>query len=358
MRGILALPEDGLQQTLQGFGQPKFRAAQLWQWLHQKLATDFDQMRNLPADLREKLQAEFAIRVLAPREHLCSADGLTEKWLLESTSPAESAPAHPCHVETVLIREIRDKRRTVCVSCMSGCPIGCTFCATGQHGFERNLDRGEILEQIYLAQHRCLEEGGAGLSNIVFMGMGEPLLNYDNVIGAARTISSPGGLNLGGRHITISTVGIPAGIRRMVEDGLNFRLALSLHAPTQNLRESLIPAAKKWPLRDLLPALREFATSSSRQVTIEYCLIDRVNDRKAQARELVELLRGIPCKINLIPLNPTEGFAHGAPPPEKIRAFQSTLESHGLGTTLREEKGRDINAACGQLRAQATKGQQ
>lgn len=357
MRTILDLTAEDLIAELAAIGEKPYRARQIGEWLHQRCAGSYEDMTNLGKPLRQKLEARLPLRALEEEEHLVSADKLTEKWLFraraENSGVERSAPAH---VETVLIREISGARRTVCVSCMSGCPVGCAFCATGQCGFERNLGAGEILEQIYLAQRRCLAADGQGLSNIVFMGMGEPLLNYDNVLRAARTVSNPAGINLGGRHITISTVGVPSGIRRLLEDGVNFRLALSLHAPEQALREQLIPAAKKWPLSELMPVLREFAASASRQVTIEYCLIHQLNDRKAQARQLADLLCGLPCKINLIPLNPTEGFAYSPPPPDRVRAFQSTLESHGFGTTLREEKGRDINAACGQLRSRARSG--
>lgn len=349
MRGLLDLDREGLERELAALGEPPFRVRQLWQWLHQKLAANWDEMSNLSKPLREKLAANFQLYALHEDEHLISGDELTEKWLFSTTATTEAN----AHVESVLIREQNHKRRTLCISCMSGCPIGCLFCATGQDGFERNLTTGEILEQVYRAQRRVLQHDNEGLSNLVFMGMGEPLLNYDRVVAAASLISSPEGINLGGRHITISTVGIPSGIRRLCQEGHNFRLALSLHAPEQSLRAEIIPAAKKWPLSELLPALREFAAHSSRQLTIEYCLIHQFNDRKAQARQLADLLQGIPCKINLIPLNPTPAFDRLPPPPDRIRAFQGTLESHGISATLRQEKGADINAACGQLRSRA-----
>lgn len=343
---------EDLQQRLQELGEPVFRARQLWQWLHQKLAADYAEMSNLGKALRDKLAAAYPLYVLQQLEHRVSSDELTEKWLFRAAGRAEATGAE-AHVESVLIREQSHKRRTLCVSCMSGCPVGCAFCATGQDGFERNLTAGEILEQIYRGQRRVLERDGEGLTNLVFMGMGEPLLNYDNVLRAASLISSPEGINLGGRHITISTVGVPSGIRRLCEEGHNFRLALSLHAPEQSLREQIIPTAKQWPFSELLPALREFANHTSRQLTMEYCLIHNFNDSKAQARQLAELLRGIPCKINLIPLNPTPGFDRLPPPPDRIRAFQDALERNGLSATLRQEKGADIDAACGQLRSRA-----
>ena len=254
-------------------------------------------------------------------------------------------------IETVLIREIKGRRRTVCVSCMSGCPIGCVFCATGQGGFDRNLSCAEILEQIYTVDRRCYEIDGRGISNIVFMGMGEPLLNSDNVFKSISIITDENGLYLGGRKITISTAGIISGIELMIEKGMNCRLAISLHAPEQQLREKLIPVAAKYKLSELINVLKKFSRVASRSITIEYCLIDRVNSSKKQARILADLLRGIDCKINLIPLNPTDDCQMQAPPAEKIRAFQNTLEAHGYNVLLREEKGQDIAAACGQLRA-------
>ncbi len=347
---ILDYDMNELTTRLIELGEKKFRAKQLWQWLHQKIVSTPQQMTNLSKTFMAMLNEEFVFSSLKEQKHLVSKDELTEKWLFSPDLNSGVIPDTPTYIESVLIREIKGRRRTVCVSCMSGCPIGCAFCATGQCGFERNLTSGEILEQIYTVERRCTENDQPGLTNIVFMGMGEPLLNYDHVIKAARTVCSEDGLNMSGRHVTISTVGIPSGIRRLAAENVNFRLALSLHAPEQKLRESLIPVAAKWKLPDIISALKEFSQTSSRHITIEYCLINKINDSKKQARELVELLKPIPCKVNLIPLNPTEEFNHTPPPKDRIRAFQSTLESHGLSATLREEKGQDINAACGQLR--------
>lgn len=343
MQNILSLDFDQLSQVLVELGEKKFRAKQVWQWLHEKRITSFRQMRNLSASLQSLLEDNFYIYSLTELECKVAGDSLTAKWLYST----EDGTAM---MEAVLIREIRGKRRTLCVSCMSGCPVGCVFCATGQGGYERNLESGEIVEQIYRADKYCREIDGKSLTNVVFMGMGEPLMNYDAVLKTTKLITDESGMNLSGRHITISTVGVPSGIERLAAEGVNYRLAISLHAPEQKLREELIPVAKKWQLQDLIKSLKTFSRSASRHITIEYCLIDKLNDSKSQARELADLLRGIPCKINLIPLNPTEGFEHSPPAAERIRAFQSTLEKEGYATLLREEKGRDINAACGQLR--------
>ncbi len=344
MKSILGLDFPELSAEIEAMGEKKFRAKQLWQWLHQKRVANFDAMRNIPALLKDKISAKYSLSLLKEIEHRVSSDGLTEKWLLESSDDSTL-------IESVLIREIKGSRRTVCVSCMSGCPIGCVFCATGQSGFERNLSSAEILEQIYTVDRRCYQIDGKGISNIVFMGMGEPMLNLDNVLRACSILQDENGIHIGGRKITISTVGVISGILRLIERGSNYRLAISLHAPEQKLREQLIPTAAKWRLPELINALREFSRTASRNITIEYCLIDRINSSKQQARELVDLLKGIDCKINLIPLNPTTGCEYTAPPADKIRAFQNTLEAHGLNVLLREEKGRDIDAACGQLRA-------
>ncbi|GHS94820.1 putative dual-specificity RNA methyltransferase RlmN [Planctomycetales bacterium] len=336
---LLALTLAELQALLPR--QPRFRAAQLWDWLHRSRVDDFAAMKNLPASLRQTLSDGFVVRELREAERLTATDRLTEKWLYFSGDAA---------IETALIREIRGRRRTLCVSCMCGCPVGCAFCATGQGGFTRPLTVAEIVEQVYRADRHCAETDGAGLSNVVFMGMGEPLLNYAAVVAAAGIVSSPDGLNLGNRQITVSTVGIPAGILRLAQEHPAYRLAFSLHAPTQALREQLIPLARQYPLTAVLPALEIFANATSRRLTIEYCLIAGVNDDLAQARQLNALLRNLPAQINLIPFNPIGGDArHWRPPAAaQVRAFQDALK---FPATLRAEKGRDINAACGQLRA-------
>ena len=344
MKSILNLSSSELAEEMYIIGEKKFRTKQIWQWLHQKRVDQYFQMTNVSKSLKEKLEENFIIRSLTTSEHQVSNDKLTEKWLFTSSDSSAM-------IESVLIRDIKGNRRTVCVSCMSGCPVGCVFCATGQGGFDRNLSTAEIIEQIYTVDKRCHEVDGKGISNIVFMGMGEPLLNLDNVLKACSILHDEEGMFIGGRKITISTAGIISGIYRLIELGCNYRLAISLHAPEQSLREKLIPIAAKWKLQDLIKALKEFSKVASRSITIEYCLMDKVNSSKKQARELVELLKGIDCKINLIPLNPTEECGYTAPPKDKIRAFQNTLESHGMNVLLREEKGQDIDAACGQLRA-------
>jgi 23S rRNA (adenine2503-C2)-methyltransferase len=347
---LLGLDSAELERLVADAGEKPFRAKQLREWIHHHRVERVAEMTNLPQGFRERLAATAALRTLAEEEHLVSADALTEKWLLRV--PAASGGRGL--TETVLIREKTHSRRTACVSSAVGCALGCVFCATGQAGFERHLEAHEMLEQAYRADAACLGEGPnpqRGLSHVVFMGMGEPLLNLDAVLDAARTLLDPVGLGLSGRHVTISTVGVVPGIRRLAAAGTNLRLALSLHAPNQALREELLPAAAEWPLDDLLPALHDYAGDASRMLTVEYCLIHGVNDSLPRAEELLRLLEGLPCKINLIPLNPTPAYPGQPSPPARIRAFQDALEAGGRTVTLRQEKGQDIDAACGQLRA-------
>lgn len=338
---LLGESDESLAAWLRAKRQPAFRSRQLVQWLHTKRVASVEAMTNLPASLRTELAASFRLRTLEVEAHRTAPDGLTEKWLFQT--------GHGDAVETVLIRDRKRSRRTVCVSCMVGCPVGCVFCATGQCGFGRNLEAGEILEQVYVVD-RHLRESGAGVSHVVFMGMGEPLLNYDAVFSAVRALCDPARMNLANRHVTISTIGVVPGIERMVEDGVRARLALSLHAADQETRVRLIPSAARWPLSALLPAVEAYARTQAKGVTFEYCLLHRVNDRSRDADALSALLRGIRGKVNLIPYNAAPGSSFAPPPPDRIRAFQTRLERGGLSVTLRQEKGAGIDAACGQLR--------
>lgn len=329
---------EELAASLREAGEPAFRARQFRDWLHKKRAADFALMKNLPLPLRERLAAIRPLRTLTLLEERRAADGLTAKRLLET--------ARGDLVECVLIIEKERTRRTVCVSCMVGCPLACAFCATGKSGFTRNLDAGEIIEQAY---------GFENVSHVVFMGMGEPLLNYDAVLRAADAFTAPDGMALSGRHVTISTAGIPAGIIRLAESGRNCRLAVSLHAPNQRIREEILPAAKRWPLAKLFPALERFRETSSRDITFEYCLIDGVNAAEAHARELTELIGDFRAKVNLIPMNPVDGAKFRAPPAAAVRRFQEILESRGISAPVRMEKGAEIGGACGQLRAERSR---
>ncbi len=344
MRHWLAASSEELAAFAAEAGQPAFRAKQLRDWLHAKRVDGFAAMSNLPPAFRESLAEHGRLRALRELGRKDAADKLTSKWLWEAADGGL--------IESVLIIEKQLSRRTVCVSSMIGCPLACAFCATGAGGFERNVSAGEIIEQVYaIDAHARTRGGGAGVSHVVFMGMGEPLLNFDNVLAALNTLRDPAGMGLSGRHLTLSTAGVPDGIRALADSGVNCRLAVSLHAANQKTRERLMPCAKTWPLTALFPALELFAAGSSRDITFEYCLIDSVNASRADARELVALLRPFRCKVNLIPLNPVPGVSFSAPPAAAVRAFQEALEAAGISAPVRMEKGAEIGAACGQLRA-------
>lgn len=349
MRHWLDMDEQKLAAFFKEHNQPEFRSRQFRDWLHNKRVSTFDAMSNLPAALRATLSEAGSLRALHVLEHRAAADNLTGKWLF--APEGEERPEHL--FESVLIIEKQETRRTVCVSCMIGCPLACTFCATGKLGFTRNLSAGEMLEQIYrLDAWSRSGDSSRGVSHVVFMGMGEPLLNLDNVIRTADALAHPKGMNLSGRHITISTAGVAEGILELAALNRNYRLAVSLHAPNQTLREQIMPAARRWRFPELLSALEKFAQTTSRAITFEYCLLKGVNDSPAQARELAGVVRGLDGKVNLIPWNGVAETGLAAPAAKTVRAFQEALESRGVSAPVRMEKGAEIGAACGQLRAE------
>ena len=279
-----------------------------------------------------------------------STDRQTYKWLY--ALPDGQA------IETVLM--LYDERRTVCISSQAGCAMGCTFCATGQGGLSRNLQPGEIAARCWLRPvgwpRRRPRPGWSPstLTNIVVMGMGEPLANYERVWQALRTITDAEGFNLGARHITLSTVGLVPGIRRMAEEPLQINLAVSLHAPNDELRSQLVPIDRRYPLADLMAAVRDYVARTHRRVTFEYALMNGINDSAALARQMAGLLRGLLCHVNLIPLNPVAGSPYQPSTPEQAAAFQAILEQSGIPTTMRLRRGIDIDAGCGQLRQRIT----
>lgn len=319
-------------------GDKPFRAKQVFEWIYERGVTAFDQMTNLSKPLRDQLNASFVIFSSDIVRRAASTDG-TVKLLLRWPDGATS--------ECVMIPS--ETRRTACISSQVGCPAGCRFCASGIGGVERNLTAGQIVEQLLRVSAEAVASG-ARLSNIVFMGLGEPLANYDNVMASVRTINAPWSLNIGARKITISTVGLPKQIRKLAEEGLQLNLALSLHAPTDPLRAELIPWAEKISLADLSAACRYYFEKTGREITLEYILLDRVNDRPLHARMLAKFSKNLRCNVNLIRYNPVEGLPYGRPTSEATHAFVKHLRDNGVNAHVRTSRGLDIDAACGQLR--------
>ena len=343
---IYDLSLDELTARLAEWGEPSYRARQLWQWLYKRLAVSFDEMTDLPAPLRARLAAEFRIASLEEAVLLRSADGSTRKALLRLGDGQT--------IETVLMQYDESgrgrARNTVCVSTQAGCAMACTFCATGQQGFVRNLTAGEIAGQV-LHMARALREEGDHVTNVVFMGMGEPLANYEQTIKAIRALAHPSGLNLGQRHMTLSTVGLVPMIRRLAAEGLQVGLAISLHTPDDEQRRRLVPTARN-TVREILAAARDWSEATGRRFSVEYALIDRQNDHPGQAGELADLLAEFPCHVNLIPVNPTANTETRRSRRPRVLAFQRTLQERGINATVRAEKGVDIAAGCGQLRGE------
>ncbi|HAG98663.1 MAG TPA: 23S rRNA (adenine(2503)-C(2))-methyltransferase RlmN [Ktedonobacter sp.] len=355
---LLAFTLPQLQQWLVERGEAPFRAKQIYSWLYQHLAADFSTMTNLPQTLRQQLAEEATIGPMIVRSELHSKDDRTRKILLElaDSKLIESVlMLYPPHSEN-------SARATVCVSTQAGCAFGCTFCATGQMGFDRHLSASEIVAQVlYFARElRTAPWTAAGLpgstpidhiTNIVLMGMGEPLHNYDNVLQALRILNSAEGFNLGARHMTVSTVGLVPAIHKLSQESLQVNLAISLHAPTDELRSRTMPVNRKYPLQELLAACKDYIAATKRQVTFEYVLLARVNDSAEYAHLLGELLAPLKqfAHVNCIPVNATSA-SYQTPGPEAIRAFRNILFEHGVSNSVRAERGDDIAAACGQLR--------
>jgi len=334
-----------LEALIIGWGQPAYRARQVMAWLYQNKVGSVAAMTNLPKALRDKLAAEITIGVLEQCSEQLSTDGQTVKRLFRLPDGQL--------IESVLM-EYDDGRRTACISTQAGCAMGCVFCATGQMGFSRHLSSGEIVEQaVHFA--RQLEAEGDRLSNIVLMGMGEPLHNYDNTLKAIHKLSDPNGLGIGQRHITLSTVGLVPAMRRYADEGLQTGLAVSLHAATDEERSKLLPINKRYPIADVLDAARYYIAKTGRRVTFEWALIRGENDTVEQAQRLGKLLHGILCHVNMIPLNPTGGYDGAPSDPERVAAFQNELKRYGVSSTVRVRRGIDIQAGCGQLKADVIK---
>lgn len=328
---------EQLEDIIVGLGQQKFRAKQLYEWLYRKSASSFDEMTNLSKDFREILKEKTIISPITIKKKQVSNDG-TVKYLLELEDGQT--------VETVLMRFDNRPNLSACVSTQVGCAVNCIFCATGKIGFVRNLKAYEIVEQILTIQRDL----GVQVTNVVYMGQGEPLLNYEEVMKSLKTINTE--LEIGHRRITLSTSGIVPQINKLASENRQITLAVSLHAPNSELRRKLVPIENKFPLPDLIKSLRNLTAKTGRRVTIEYVMIDGLNDDLEQAKELNLLLKGLNCNINLIPFNGTSDSVLESPSMHKINKFKFILEQSGKKVTVRLKRGGDIQAACGQLTGQ------
>jgi 23S rRNA (adenine2503-C2)-methyltransferase len=340
---LLGLNTDELHTLVQKYGEPAYRGNQLVEWIYRKKVHTFQEMSNLPDKLQESLSKEYEVgypKVLAVQS---SRDGTT-KLLLEMGDGSR--------VETVGLPYTR--YFSCCVSTQVGCPVACVFCATGQSGFTRNLTAGEIVGQVLtveeVARSRQLQTSSHNhhIDHVTFMGMGEPLLNYEATIKAIKLLNSELGISM--RHLTVSTVGLVPDIHKLAQEKLQITLAVSLHAPFDDLRRQLIPGMAKWRVSEIVDACHEYLIQTGRRITFEYCLLGGVNDGITEARELVRILHGLNCHVNLIPYNPVSGLTFSAPRRKRILAFREILESGGIQVTQRIQRGPDIDAACGQLR--------
>ena len=326
---------EEITSLLAALGEKPYRARQIYQWLYQKRATDWSQMSNIPLALRTKLAERFELSSVRLQNLVHSRIDGSVKFLFELTDGNL--------IEAVYMPE--DRRRTVCLSSQVGCPIGCAFCATGVMGLKRNLTAGEIIDQLLFINANM----PVPATNVVFMGMGEPFLNYENVIRAARIFNSELGPELSARHITISTCGVIPGIERFTAEDQRFKLAISLNATTDEQRDKIIPINRKYPIKELLDVAKKYTRVSRRRVTFEYILIAGLNDTIKDAQRLVKLLSPIPCKLNLIPYNDNPQFPYRAPSEEHLNEFIRDIYQAPFAVTVRRSKGLDIAAACGQL---------
>lgn len=335
-KDIKALYLSELEAEIREMGDKAFRAKQIYQWLHQKLVTDFDDMSNLSKQLREQLKERFVLTALRTVDVKISQIDGTRKYLF--------GLADGNVIESVWMQYHHGN--SVCISSQVGCRMGCRFCASTLDGLERNLTAAEMLDQIYRIQAHT----GERVSNIVIMGSGEPMDNYDNVVRFIRMISDSNGLNISQRNITVSTCGLVPGIRRFAQENLQVTLALSLHAPNDEVRKTLMPVANSFALSDVLAACQEYYEKTGRRLTFEYSLVSGVNDNLQEAKALASLLKGMHGHVNLIPVNPIKERDYVQSSQKAIQEFKHYLETHGINATVRREMGRDINGACGQLR--------
>jgi 23S rRNA (adenine2503-C2)-methyltransferase len=336
MKDLKSLNLEQLTEELLSIGEKKFRAKQVYSWIHEKLVDSFDEMTNLSKDLREKLKSNYTLNSLdAVAVQTSKIDG-TQKYLFK---------LHDGHVvESVLMRYHHGN--SVCISSQVGCLMGCRFCASTIGGKVRDLAASEMLGQIYKIQKLSEER----VHNVVVMGTGEPLDNYDNLVQFIKMLTDENGLNISQRNLTVSTCGIVPGIRKLAEEKFQMTLALSLHATTQEKRKQLMPIANKYDLKEVLDACHYYYEQTGRRITFEYSLVGGVNDTKQDAEELTRLIGKFPCHVNLIPVNPIKERGFVQPNKQECQAFRNKLEKNGINVTIRREMGRDIDGACGQLR--------
>ena len=340
---IYSLQLDELKEWLEQNGEKAFRAAQIYEWLYEKRVSSFEGMTNLSKGLRSKLEESFTLTTLNTLMQQTSKDG-TIKFLFELHDGYS--------IETVLMRH--DYGNSVCVTTQVGCRIGCTFCASTLGGLKRNLEAGEIVAQVVKVQ-QALDELGERVSSVVIMGIGEPFDNYDNMMSFLRIINHDKGLNIGARHITVSTSGIVQKIYKFADEKLQINFAISLHAPNTELRSKLMPINRAYKLPQLMEAVKYYVDKTGRRITFEYGLFGGENDQVEHAEELAALIKGLKCHVNLIPVNYVPERDYVRTPKEQIKLFEDTLKKHGVNVTTRREQGHDIDAACGQLRAKERK---
>lgn len=338
MKNFFDVSRDELDFWVQSQQQPAFRQQQIWDGAYKHLAESPGQVTNLPQRVRHVLESDFSFNPLTLVDSYTSRDEQTSKYLFELQDKHK--------VETVLMEY--DSRKSICISTQSGCPVNCVFCATGQMGFHRDLTAGEIIYQVIFIE-RLLRKRSTSLTNVVIMGMGEPLLNYEETMKSVRTLNRPDTLNIGARRFTLSTVGIIPGIMKLIIDPIQINLAISLHASDDQTRVKLIPIAKSYPLKQLLQACRDYVENTHRRVTFEWALIEGVNDSIAMAKQFSRLVRGLLCHVNLISLNPTSFYPGVPSSPRQLQHFKSVLTDSGIPCTIRLKKGMDISAGCGQL---------
>nr|WP_305119705.1 MULTISPECIES: 23S rRNA (adenine(2503)-C(2))-methyltransferase RlmN [unclassified Ruminococcus] len=340
MQDIKSLSVKELELALEKIGEPKYRAKQIFQWIHKKYVQSFDDMLNISKNLREKLKEIYYISSSAIEKKLISCYDSTVKYLF-SLKDGE-------YVEAVLMSYHHGY--SACISTQAGCKMGCTFCATGQGGFRRNLTAGEMLSQLQTME----KDENVRISNVVLMGMGEPLDNFDNVVKFLSLVSSDDGMNIGMRHIALSTCGLADKILKLAELKLQITLSISLHAPSDEIRNKTMPVNKRFPIDTLLSACREYIDKTGRRITFEYAMIDGVNDSVECAGLLCSRLKGMLCHVNLIPVNEVDKTGYKKSGKKSLNAFCAYLNGHGIPATIRRTLGSDINASCGQLRGKAT----